>query len=225
MIDPHASAEIVRAGPTAATARTAAIALHGRGAAPSQIIDLMGAAGAPDVAVFAPAAAGNSWWPYSFLAPYPALEPHLLSALLAVDRAFDAAHEEGFDDERIVLLGFSQGACLALEYTARRGRKVKGVLGFSGGLLGTGDEDALPAADLNDHVPKRFDYQAKLSGHDIHIGTHEGDPLIPLRRVKESEAVLRSLGADCKAVIAPGPHHMLIDADLTALRRMVLATS
>ncbi|MEM8662721.1 MAG: phospholipase [Pseudomonadota bacterium] len=219
MTDPHADAPIVRAGPTGATAPLAAIALHGRGAGPEDMINLIKAVGAVDVAIFAPTASGNSWYPPSFLAPHAALEPHLSSALNAIDRAFDAAAAEGFANERIVLIGFSQGACISLEHTARRGRRVRQVLGLSGGLLGTADLDAPPADDLYGHAPKAFTYTTRLDGLPIHLGCHEEDPHIPLRRVRESEAVLTALGAACSMAIAPGPGHALAEADVTALRR------
>jgi phospholipase/carboxylesterase len=216
--DPHASGSLLRAGPTAARARVAAVLLHGRGAGAEGILSLGADLGLVDVAMFAPDAVGRSWWPVSFLAPMDALEPWLGSALAAVDRAFAAAAEEGFADDQIVLLGFSQGGCLALEFAARRGRRLRAVYGLSAGLVGTADSGAPGTPELNGHAPKRFDYPARLDGQPVHIGCHERDPLIPLHRVRESEAVLRSLGADCAINIAPGTHHGLTAEDVRALR-------
>jgi phospholipase/carboxylesterase len=214
--DPHGAAPLRRAGP--ARARLAAVMLHGRGAGAEGILSLGAELGLLDVALIAPEAAGRSWWPVSFLAPMRALEPWLTSALAAVDRALAAAAEEGFSDDRIVLLGFSQGGCLALEHAARRGRRLKTVYGLSAGLVGTGEGDAGSTPELYGHAPKRFDYTARLDGVPVHIGCHERDPHIPVRRVRESEAVFRSLGAECTVNIAPGGAHGLTEADVRALR-------
>jgi phospholipase/carboxylesterase len=214
--DPHRAAPVRRAGP--ARGRVAAVMLHGRGAGAGGILSLAPELGLVDVALFAPEAAGRSWWPVSFLAPMPALEPWLTSALAAVDRALLAAAEEGFADDRIVLLGFSQGGCLALEHAARRGRRLRAVYGLSAGLVGTADDEAPPTPELYGHAPKRFDYPRRLDGLPVHIGCHDRDPHIPARRVRESEAVFRSLGADCAAHLAPGAAHGLTEADIRALR-------
>ena len=221
--DPHGHAPLLRAGPTGASARLAAIMLHGRGAGAESILALGAQLGLVDVAMFAPEAAGRSWWPVSFLAPMRALEPWLGSALAAVDRALDAAAEEGFADDRVALLGFSQGGCLALEHAARRGRRVRAVYGLSAGLVGTADGDEPASPELYGHAPKRFDYSARLDGMPVHIGCHERDPHIPLRRVRESEAVLSSIGAACSVNIAPGSGHGLTAEDVRALRTGLLA--
>ena len=196
--------------------------LHGRGAGAEGILPLAADIGALDVALFVPEAAGRSWWPVSFLAPMSNLQPWLGSALSAVDRAIGAAAQEGFADTRIVLLGFSQGGCLALEYAARSGRRLHSVLGFSSGLIGTADDGNLPVADLYGHSPKRFEYTARLDGNPVYIGCHERDPHIPLRRVRESEAVFRAQGADCTVSVTPGAGHGMTKQDAAALRRALL---
>jgi phospholipase/carboxylesterase len=196
--------------------------LHGRGAGADGILPLAAELGIVDAALFAPEAADRSWWPISFLAPMAELEPWLGSALGAVDRTVAAAAEEGFAEDRIVLLGFSQGGCLALEYAARSGRRFRNVFGLSAGLLGTADDDAPPTDDLYGFAAKRFDYSAELTGMPVHIGCHARDPHIPLRRVRESEAVFRSLGARCDVNVAPGAGHGITDPDVAALRRELL---
>jgi phospholipase/carboxylesterase len=218
--DPHGRAALRGAGP--ARGRLALVMLHGRGAGADGILTLAAELGVVDAALFAPEAAGRSWWPVSFLAPMARLEPWLGSALGAVDRAVAAAVEEGFADDRIVLLGFSQGGCLALEYAARSGRRFRKVFGLSAGLIGTADDGGPPADDLYGFAPKRFDYAAELTGMPVHIGCHARDPHIPLRRVRESEAVLHSLGARCDVNIAPGAGHGITDRDVAALRRELL---
>lgn len=220
--DPHAAGVLRRAGPTAARARLAIVMLHGRGAGADGILPLAADLGVLDAALFAPEAAGRSWWPVSFLAPMNRLEPWLASALGAVDRALGAAAADRFAEDRTVLLGFSQGGCLALEYAARSRRRSRSVVGLSAGLVGTADDGTVPVAELYGHAPKRFDYTARLDGLPVHIGCHERDPHIPLRRVRESEAVLRAQGAACTASVAPGAGHGITGQDMTALRRILL---
>jgi phospholipase/carboxylesterase len=220
--DPHGGSTIRRAGP--ARGRLALVMLHGRGAGAEGILPLAAELGLVDATLFAPEAAGGSWWPVSFLAPMARLEPWLDSALNAVDRAVRAAAEEGFGDDRVVLLGFSQGGCLALEYAARSGRRFCHVFGLSAGLIGTADAGGPPVSDLYGHAAKRFDYAAELAGVPIHIGCHARDPHIPLRRVRESEAVFRALGASCTVEIAPGEAHGLTAGDVAALRGALLSS-
>jgi phospholipase/carboxylesterase len=196
--------------------------LHGRGAGADGILPLAAEIGLVDAALFAPEAADRSWWPVSFLAPMARLEPWLGSALGAVHRAVAAAAEEDFTDERIVLLGFSQGGCLALEYAARSGRRFRNVFGLSAGLIGTADDGGPPTDDLYGFAPKRFDYSTELAGMPVHIGCHARDPHIPLRRVRESEAAFRSLGARCSVSVVPGTGHGMTDPSLAALRRGLL---
>jgi phospholipase/carboxylesterase len=221
--DPHAAGVLRRAGPTAARARLAVVMLHGRGAGADDILPLATNIGAVDVALFAPEAAGRSWWPVSFLAPMNRLQPWLGSALSAVARAIRAAAQEGFADGRIVLLGYSQGGCLALEYAARSGRRLRSVFGLSAGLVGTADDGNVPVAELSGHSPKRFEYTAGLDGVPVYIGCHERDPHIPLWRVCESEAVFRAQGADFTASVAAGACHGMTEQDAAALRRVLLA--
>lgn len=215
--DPHGRSVLRRAGP--AQGRLAAVMLHGRGAGADGILPLAAALGAVDIALFAPEAAGRSWWPVSFLAPTQRLDPWLASALGATERAVAAAAEEGFSDDRLVLVGFSQGGCLALEYAARAGRRFRGVFGLSAGLVGTADDGRPPADDLYGFAPKRFDYTAELTELPVHISCHARDPHIPLRRVRESEAVFRSLGARCTVTVAPGSGHGVTGSDMATLRR------
>ncbi|MEX1235722.1 MAG: dienelactone hydrolase family protein [Roseovarius sp.] len=217
--DPHGASRIHRRG--AARADLALVLLHGRGAGASDILDLGAALVPAGAAFFAPEAAGRSWWPTSFLAPMDALKPWLGSALSAVDRAVAIAQEEGYAEERICLLGFSQGACLALEYAARTGRRLRAVGALSGGLVGTGDAIGDPSGDLYGHSPKRFDYAADLAGLPIYIGCHARDPHIPLARVRESETVLSGLGADCQIAIHPGAGHAITAGDVAATRGLL----
>lgn len=150
-----------------------------------------------------------------------ALEPWLGSALAAVDRAVTAAREERFAEDRICVAGFSQGACLALEYAARTERRLAAVAALSGGLVGTRETETDPSEALYGHAPKRFDYTADLTGLPVYIGCHERDPHIPLARVRESETVLSALGADCRVTIHPGAGHTVTAEDVAAFRGLL----
>ncbi|MEX2521028.1 MAG: alpha/beta fold hydrolase, partial [Paracoccaceae bacterium] len=214
-----------RAGAGAARARLALVVLHGRGAGADGILPLAAQLGLVDAALFAPEAAGCSWWPVSFLEPMDRLQPWLDSALLAVDRAIAAAAEEGFGDDRVVLLGFSQGGCLALEFAARSGRRLRHVIGLSAGLVGTADSGEPPSGALYGRAPKIFDYDAGLGGLPVYIGCHETDPHIPLARVRETETAFRALGAACEVTIAKGAGHGITEGDVLAMRRILLTSA
>jgi predicted esterase len=122
--DPHHGFRVVQAGAPLGRAKGAVVMLHGRGAEAEGMLSLAGALAQADLAYFAPQAAERSWYPYSFLAPIERNEPYLSSALGALDALVGAPRVQGFAPSRIVLLGFSQGACLALEYAARRARRT-----------------------------------------------------------------------------------------------------
>ncbi len=172
----------------------------------------------PDAAFLAPAAAGGSWWPASFLAPLTANEPGLSSALDAFRTLIGRLQDSGVGTDRIVPMGFSQGACLALEYAARSGRAFKGVVGLSGGLVGTGEAGGPPADALYGYAPKRFDYHAPLAGGPVFLGCHERDPHIPLARVHESARVFERLGSAVTVEVLPGAGHGIVEEEVRALR-------
>jgi phospholipase/carboxylesterase len=216
--DPHADAPVLRAGPAAAP--IAMVLLHGRGARAEDMFGLGAALAPAGAALFAPQAAARSWWPTSFLAPMAQLEPWLGSALAAAARGVAAARAEGWPDVRIVVAGFSQGACLALEHVARAGGRFGGVCALSGGLVGTADAAGAPTDALYGHEPKRFDYVARLDGTPVYLGCHETDPHIPLRRVRDSADALAALGADVTTAIHPGTGHAVVERDIAAVRAM-----
>jgi predicted esterase len=197
------------------------VLLHGRGAGADEMLRLGAAIAPAGVAFFAPQAAGRSWWPTSFLAPMAQLQPWLGSALAAVDQAVAAARDEGWEDGRILLLGFSQGACLALEHAARSGGRHGSVFGLSGALVGTADAGESPVEDLHGHAPKRFDYQGGLNGRHIYLSGHQADPHIPLRRVRESADAFAALGAEVTTTIHPGSGHAVMQSDVAAVRAAV----
>lgn len=204
---PHAGGRVLRSGPSAADARLVAILLHGRGGSADDILTLADQFDTDDVAYVAPQAAGSTWYPFSFLAPLPQNEPWLGSALHAVADLVDDFGGQGIPPERHVLMGFSQGACLALEFAARHARRYAGVVAFSGGLIGP------PGTPRN--------YAGSLDGTPILIGSSDVDAHVPLERVRESTAVLRSLGAIVDERIYPQMGHTINADELIAAEALL----
>lgn len=220
-VDPHAGGRVATGGAPLARAGLAMIMLHGRGGSPEDMLSLAGHLALPDIACLAPTAAGGSWWPQSFLAPLAANQPGLGSALAAVGRLAGKLADEGFGPDRLVILGFSQGACLALEYAARSGQPHRVVAGLSGGLIGTGDAPGAADPALYGHEPKRFDYDGRLDGTPVLLGCHERDPHIPLARVQKSADVFGGMGARVETLIHPGGGHAVVADEIAALRAML----
>lgn len=219
--DPHAQGALLQSGVEPGAARLGLVLAHGRGGSARDIMGLAGASGQSDIAVAAPEAMGNSWWPVSFLAPLHDLDPWLGSALEAMRRAVASLEVGGLPRERIVLAGFSQGACLAAEFAAREGGRWAGLAVLSGALVGTHDAGDAPDQALYGHTPKRFDYDRRLDGVPVYFGCHAQDPHIPRARVEESAGVMRALGAQVEMSIHPGAGHGITDADLEAFRDLV----
>jgi phospholipase/carboxylesterase len=215
---PHAGGRVAQAGVPLARARVVFVMAHGRGGSPEDMLGLAEHLALPDAAFLAPAAAGGSWWPASFLAPLAANEPGLSSGLDVFRKLVGRLQESGVGTDRIVPMGFSQGACLALEYAARSGRAFKGVVGLSGGLVGTGEAGGPPADALYGHAPKRFDYGATRPSGPVLLGCHERDPHIPLARVRESARVFERLGSAVTVEILPGAGHGIVEEEVRALR-------
>ncbi|MFD1914213.1 alpha/beta hydrolase [Halodurantibacterium flavum] len=211
---------IRRGGMPAETARLGLVLLHGRGGSAADMLGLPAQAGLQDLALVAPEAAGNSWWPVSFLAPHDALAPWLDRALADVDAAIGTLEAAGLTRDRIALAGFSQGACLALEYAARHGG-LHSVFGFSGGLVGTGDAGGGAEPALYGYGEKRFDYAGRADGMPVWISCHARDPHIPLSRVERSAETFRAIGAEPETRIWPGAGHGLGREDLSAMARLL----
>ena len=219
--DPHANGRLLSGGAPLSRARLAMIMLHGRGGGPEDMLGLASRLGLPDIAVQAPEAAGNSWLPDSFLAPLARNEPKLSSALRVIDKISGQLTEQGLGPSRTVVLGFSQGACLALEYAARAGTPSACVAGLSGGLLGTEDGDGEPDPALYHHADKKFAYDGRLDGTPVLLGCHERDPHIPLARVMTSEKVFGDLGAIVTKQLYPGSGHGIVEEEIRTLRAML----
>lgn len=206
-----------RVGPRTG-AKVGIVLAHGRGGTARDILGLIGAAGLADVEAVAPEASGQSWWPTSFLAPTALTAPFVERGIAAMTDAVAELEAQGLPRARIWLGGFSQGACLALETFARCGAGLAGVLAFSGGLLGTADKDEGAHDALFGHRAKAFDYPERRDGARVWLSVHEVDPHIPVKRVKDSVAVLQGLGASVESRIYAGAGHRVMPADLAALQ-------
>lgn len=198
-----------QAGAPLTCARAAMIMLHGRGASAENILSLSDVFAQPDIAYFAPQAPGYAWYPQSFLAPIEANEPYLSNALALVGALVTRLGALGFPPDRVILLGFSQGGCLASEFAARNARRYAGVIGLSAGLIGP------PGMSR--------DYSGSLAGTPVFLGCSDIDPHIPLARVRESTQVLRGLGGEVTEHIYPGFGHAINDDEIAHVRRIVVA--
>ena len=221
MIDPHGASMIEERGAPLARAKQTVILLHGRGASSNDMFGLSEYIGIPEIAYVAPTAAGGSWWPTSFLAAHAEIEPYLNSALSVVERCVACVTEEGGTAENTTVLGFSQGACLALEYAARATRSLRAGIGFSGGLIGTADKSGAPTDALYGFAPKQFDYQRRRDGMRVFIGCHERDPHIPMARIQASAEVFTKLGAEVKLQVYPGAGHGIVEEEIRYLRALL----
>jgi predicted esterase len=189
----HQGNPILRAGKSLEEAEAAMVMLHGRGASARDILALSEELRGEKFAYLAPQAANFTWYPYSFLAPIERNEPWLSSALNLVAEVLNQISEAGVPAERTILLGFSQGACLASEYVARNPRRYGGLVAFSGGLIGP--------------EIKKWEYSGTLEGTPVFLGCSDVDPHIPKERVQETAEVLRAMGAEVTAKLYPGMGH------------------
>lgn len=206
---PHQGQPVLAGGALLSEARGALILSHGRGATAQSIFSLAPLLGAEHLAWYAPQAAGNTWYPYSFLSPIPQNEPGITSGIRALADLVADIEGGGIPAERIALVGFSQGACLTLEFVARHARRYGAVIAFSGGLIGPDD------------TPRR--YLGSLDGTPIFIGCSDIDSHIPLARVHESAEVLAGLGGAVDTRIYPGMGHVVNDDEIAAARALVQA--
>jgi phospholipase/carboxylesterase len=178
----HEGNKVIATGKPLGSAKRVMVMLHGRGASAESILSLKGYLNNTDFAFVGPEASGNTWYPYSFMAPIAQNEPYLSSALLVISGLIEQLKEEhGFEQKDIYLLGFSQGACLALEYIVRNPAHYGGVFGLSGGLIGP--------------VGTSWPEQGSLMGTPVFLGCSDNDLHIPQERVKETATVLEKLGA------------------------------
>jgi phospholipase/carboxylesterase len=206
---PHRGQPVLTAGVPLEQAQAAMIMLHGRGATAESILELTDLLKQPDFAYLAPQAAHNEWYPNSFLAPIASNEPYLSSALAFIAALLEHIQQAGIQLERTMLLGFSQGACLGLEFAARNARRYSGIAGLSGGLIGP------------EGTPR--DYPGSLSGTPVFLGCSDVDFHIPKERVELSAEILQHLGGDVTMRLYPRMGHTINADEIRFVREMMAA--
>ena len=205
--DPHGGQPIRRQGPQLSAARMVVILVHGRGGSAEDMLSLATEFGVNDVAYVAPEAAGRTWYPYSFLAPIEDNEPGISSGLRVLATLVDGLEREQIPPARVAVLGFSQGACLTLEFAARHPRRYAAIVGLSGAVIGP---PGTPRSDAG-----------SLDGAPVFLGCSDIDPHIPLARVHESAEVFRRLGASVDERIYPGMGHMVGKDEIEAIKALL----
>ncbi|ERG89822.1 MAG: putative esterase [halophilic archaeon J07HX5] len=204
---PHQGQPTRTAGAPLETADAVVVLVHGRGATAESILDLADELGHEAVAYRAPQAAARTWYPNSFLASVTANEPGRSSGLERIDNLVAGATAAGVPTERIIVAGFSQGACLASEYVTRHPRRYGGLAALSGGLIGASVDKAA--------------YQGDLAGTPALLGCSTDDPHIPAARVHETAAVLEELGATVDTRLYEELGHAVNDDELTAVKQLI----
>lgn len=204
---PHRGQPVRMSGEPIERSKAALLMVHGRGARAEDILSLADELAQPGFAYVAPQAAENTWYPNRFLAPISSNEPWLSSALAFVDDVFDQIVERGIPPERIILLGFSQGACLALEFAARNARPYGGLVGLSGGLIGPDDS------------PR--DYKGSLEATPVFLGCSDTDFHVPKDRVRQTAEVFRRLGGEVTERLYPNMDHTINQDEIDFVREMM----
>ena len=203
----HDDQPVLGVGPAVDEARAVMVMVHGRGASAQDILGLSTELTADEMSFIAPQAANHTWYPYSFLEPMEKNEPYLSAALQRLADLVADVEAAGVPAEKIVLLGFSQGACLATEFAARNARRYGGVCGLSGGLIGP------PGTER--------EYPGSLDGTPVFLGCSDVDSHIPVDRVHETEEVLRALGGDVTKQIYPGMGHTINRDEIQHIQQIV----
>lgn len=199
---------IFSAGAKLDKAKKVMIAIHGRGSSAEDILQLASALADDSFALLAPQAMQNSWYPYSFLASAAQNEPGLSSAISVLEDLVGDIVASGISYERIYLMGFSQGACLTLEFATRQAKRYGGVIAFTGGLIG-------------DRIyPEK--YTGNFEGTPVYIGASDVDPHVPLSRVYASENIIREKGGQITVDIFPGMAHTINQQEMVAARKILL---
>jgi predicted esterase len=205
--DPHAGQPVMRQGLSVDEARLVVVLVHGRGGSAADMLGLADELRTNDVAYLAPQAAGHTWYPYSFLAPIAQNEPALSSALRVLAALLDRIAAEGVEADRVAFLGFSQGACLSLEFAARHARRYAAVIGLSGGVIG-------PPG-----TPRT--YTGAFGATPVFLGCSDIDPHIPVERVHETADICRRLGGVVDERIYPRMGHTINQDELEAVRALL----
>lgn len=207
----HTKKDLKAAGKPLAEAKKALIMIHGRGGSADDILSVAQYLQLQDYALLAPQATNHTWYPYSFLVPPEQNEPGLSSALDLLAELEKDLNGQGIPSEAIFFLGFSQGACLTLEYVARHAKKYGGAVAFTGGLIG----DKIYAEN----------YQGDLGKTPVFIGTSDPDPHVPVERVRATEEVFNKLNAALTLKIYKGMGHTISQDEVDTANRLVFFDS
>jgi predicted esterase len=206
-MQPHEGQPLVSLGPPLGTGRAVMIMIHGRNAEPRNILELAGVLGHPEFTCLAPAAAGRTWYPNSFLAEIASNEPGISSGIEVIRGLVEQAVAAGIPKRRIILLGFSQGGCLASTFAVRHADRFGGVVALSGGLIGP------PGT--------RWEYDGRFDSTPVFFGCSDVDSHVPRARVEESAAVYARMGAAVTTRIYPGMGHTVNEEELGWVRGLM----
>jgi predicted esterase len=204
---PHQGQPVLTAGESIEHAQAAMIMVHGRGASAEEILGLVAEIDQPGFLYLAPQAAGNTWYPKSFLEALSENEPGLSSGLAVITSLLVQLTQAGIGPERTLLLGFSQGACLSLEFVARNARRYGGVAGLSGGLIGPDSTSR--------------NYPGSLEDTPVFLGCSDIDFHVPKERVTLSAQVLQKLGGKVTARIYPNMGHLVNQDEIQFVQSMM----
>ena len=204
---PHAGVPVATAGAPLGNSPAVMIMVHGRNAAPANILELVPRLERPDFTYLAPAAAGGTWYPSSFMEQRERNEPGLSSGLWVLEHLVGDVVARGIHTEQIVLLGFSQGACLTAEFAVRHAARYGGVIAYSGGVIGA------PGTT--------WDYPGSFDGMPVFLGCSDVDAHVPKTRVDESAAVFERMGAVVTERIYPGMGHLVNDDEIAFTREVM----
>ena len=206
-LSPHRGQPVLSTGESLSNARAAMLMIHGRGALADDILSVANEFPQPGFAFLAPQAADNTWYPNRFLVPLEENEPWLSSALELVGDVMSQIDAAGIPGERTILLGFSQGACLTLEFAARHAKRYGGVVGLSGALIGPDD------------TPR--DYPGSLAGTPVFLGCSDVDFHVPKERVNETANVMRRMGGNVTQRLYPNMDHTINQDETDFVRSMM----
>ena len=198
---------IITSGKPPTQARKALIMVHGRGARANDILALASHLNVKEYALFAPQATNNTWYPGSFLLPQEQNEPWLSSALALLEETVQDINKQGIEHENIYFLGFSQGACLVLEYVTRNARKYGGIVAFTGGLQGE---------KINEE-----NYKGNFEGTRVFIGAGDPDPHVPVERVNRTAAIMNNMNAAVRVEVYKNKAHNISQDEIDQVNSLV----
>ena len=202
---------IVTAGVAIEEAKKALIMIHGRGGSAEDILSLATHLQVKDFALLAPQATGNTWYPYSFMVPPVQNEPWLSSALSLLKAVVGDVTEQGIAVENIYFLGFSQGACLTLEFVTRNAQRYGGVTAFTGGLIG---DKIYPE-----------NYSGDFAGTPVFIGSSNPDPHVPVERVYATSNILKAMHADVTEKVYNNMGHTINQDEIDWVNKLIFNTN